>query len=109
MRFGYAHVVNNIYEEWTQYAIGGSADPTILSEANYFIAPNNVAAKQVNIKKITVKLIHSNIVVYISLLINSINEYVCVFVCEMLCNRLRRGKRVKTGISGDGGRTRTNS
>ncbi|XP_028755247.1 putative pectate lyase 2 [Neltuma alba] len=47
VRFGYAHVVNNQYEEWIQYAIGGSADPTILSEGNYFIAPNNAAAKQV--------------------------------------------------------------
>lgn len=29
------------------YAIGGSANPTILSEGNYFIAPNNPNAKQV--------------------------------------------------------------
>ncbi|KAK4259035.1 hypothetical protein QN277_005411 [Acacia crassicarpa] len=47
VRFGYAHVVNNQYEGWIMYAIGGSADPTILSEGNYFIGPNNVAAKQV--------------------------------------------------------------
>ncbi|XP_054778110.1 putative pectate lyase 2 [Prosopis cineraria] len=47
VRFGYAHVANNQYEEWIQYAIGGSADPTILSEGNYFIAPNNATAKQV--------------------------------------------------------------
>nr|AFK47751.1 unknown [Lotus japonicus] len=47
VRFGYAHVVNNKYEEWKMYAIGGSANPTILSEGNYFIAPNNPNAKQV--------------------------------------------------------------
>ncbi|KAF7840603.1 putative pectate lyase 2 [Senna tora] len=44
-RYGYAHVVNNQYDEWLMYAIGGSADPTILSEGNYFVASNN--AKQV--------------------------------------------------------------
>ncbi|KAF6173257.1 hypothetical protein GIB67_026952 [Kingdonia uniflora] len=47
VRFGYAHVVNNRYDQWGMYAIGGSANPTILSEANYFIAPNNADAKQV--------------------------------------------------------------
>jgi len=29
------------------YAIGGSADPTIFSQANYFIASKNSNAKQV--------------------------------------------------------------
>ncbi|KAK7245889.1 hypothetical protein RIF29_40743 [Crotalaria pallida] len=47
VRFGYAHVVNNQYDEWLMYAIGGSADPTIFSQGNYFIASNNFAAKQV--------------------------------------------------------------
>nr|AFK36847.1 unknown [Lotus japonicus] len=47
VRFGYAHVVNNRYDEWLMYAIGGSADPTIFSEGNYFIASNDFAAKQV--------------------------------------------------------------
>lgn len=47
VRFGYAHVANNKYEEWQMYAIGGSASPTILSEGNYFIAPNKAFAKQV--------------------------------------------------------------
>lgn len=32
------------------YAIGGSADPTILSEGNYFMAPNNPSIKQVTQK-----------------------------------------------------------
>uniref|UniRef100_A0A7N0TVK1 Pectate lyase n=1 Tax=Kalanchoe fedtschenkoi TaxID=63787 RepID=A0A7N0TVK1_KALFE len=47
VRFGYAHVANNKYEEWIMYAIGGSANPTILSEGNYFAAPNNKGCKQV--------------------------------------------------------------
>ncbi|XP_051135293.1 probable pectate lyase 16 [Andrographis paniculata] len=47
VRYGYAHVANNRYEEWLMYAIGGSADPTILSEGNYFVASNDGYAKQV--------------------------------------------------------------
>ncbi|XP_061345534.1 putative pectate lyase 2 [Gastrolobium bilobum] len=47
VRFGYAHVVNNYYNGWLMYAIGGSADPTIFSEGNYFIASNATAAKEV--------------------------------------------------------------
>ncbi|KAF9588212.1 hypothetical protein IFM89_008282 [Coptis chinensis] len=46
VRLGYAHVTNNRYEEWMMYAIGGSANPTILSEGNYFNAPNNPYFKQ---------------------------------------------------------------
>lgn len=30
------------------YAIGGSANPTIFSEGNYFMAPNNPSTKQVS-------------------------------------------------------------
>ncbi|EEF43829.1 putative pectate lyase 2 [Ricinus communis] len=47
VRFGYAHVANNRYDEWKMYAIGGSADPTIFSEGNYFIAPDVYSSKQV--------------------------------------------------------------
>ncbi|XP_047339681.1 putative pectate lyase 2 [Impatiens glandulifera] len=47
VRYGYAHVANNRYDEWIMYAIGGSSDPTILSEGNYFVASNNPTAKQV--------------------------------------------------------------
>jgi len=47
VRFGYAHVVNNKYDAWKMYAIGGSSNPTILSEANYYVAPNDPASKQV--------------------------------------------------------------
>ncbi|KAL3742194.1 hypothetical protein ACJRO7_017646 [Eucalyptus globulus] len=47
VRFGYAHVANNQYDEWRMYAIGGSANPTIFSEGNYFLASNNPVSKQV--------------------------------------------------------------
>ncbi|XP_027171467.1 putative pectate lyase 2 [Coffea eugenioides] len=47
VRVGYAHVANNFYEPWLFYAIGGSSNPTILSEGNYFIAPNRTDTKQV--------------------------------------------------------------
>ncbi|WJX96911.1 pectate lyase [Trifolium repens] len=47
VRFGYAHVANNKYDEWKMYAIGGSSNPTILSEGNFFIAPNDNNAKQI--------------------------------------------------------------
>ncbi|XP_073066097.1 probable pectate lyase 4 [Primulina eburnea] len=39
IRFGYAHVVNNLYLGWGIYAIGGSMEPSIKSQANLFIAP----------------------------------------------------------------------
>ncbi|KAG6385064.1 hypothetical protein SASPL_153888 [Salvia splendens] len=47
VRLGYAHVANNRYDQWQMYAIGGSANPTIFSEGNYFMAPNNPSTKQV--------------------------------------------------------------
>ncbi|KAJ7559226.1 hypothetical protein O6H91_04G075000 [Diphasiastrum complanatum] len=47
VRFGFAHVVNNRYTAWLMYAVGGSANPTIKSEGNYFLAPNNPSFKQV--------------------------------------------------------------
>ncbi|KAK8491073.1 hypothetical protein V6N13_122015 [Hibiscus sabdariffa] len=40
VRHGYAHVANNFYQGWEQYAIGGSMSPSIKSEANIFVAPN---------------------------------------------------------------------
>ncbi|KAL5775301.1 hypothetical protein ACOSP7_012858 [Xanthoceras sorbifolium] len=46
VRIGYAHVANNRYDHWKMYAIGGSANPTILSEGNYFVAPDS-KSKQV--------------------------------------------------------------
>lgn len=46
-RWGLIHVVNNDYTHWLMYAIGGSQHPTILSQGNRFIAPNNAACKEV--------------------------------------------------------------
>ncbi|KAF6153407.1 hypothetical protein GIB67_003597 [Kingdonia uniflora] len=39
VRHGYAHVTNNLYLAWGDYAIGGSMNPSIRSESNFFIAP----------------------------------------------------------------------
>ncbi|KAI4374389.1 hypothetical protein MLD38_012391 [Melastoma candidum] len=46
-RHGYFHVVNNDYTHWEMYAIGGSADPTINSQGNRYLAPDNHFAKEV--------------------------------------------------------------
>ncbi|XP_047063433.1 probable pectate lyase 8 [Lolium rigidum] len=46
-RHGYFHVVNNDYTHWEMYAIGGSAEPTINSQGNRFLAPTNPFAKEV--------------------------------------------------------------
>ncbi|KAJ0606223.1 putative pectate lyase [Helianthus annuus] len=46
-RHGYFHVVNNDYTHWEMYAIGGSADPTINSQGNRYLAPANPFAKEV--------------------------------------------------------------
>lgn len=49
VRWGFAHIVNNDYTMWEMYAMGGSQCPTILSQGNRFVAPNNKAAKEVNL------------------------------------------------------------
>jgi pectate lyase len=46
-RFGFFHVVNNDYTHWQMYAIGGNMNPTIISQGNRFIAPDDVHAKEV--------------------------------------------------------------
>ncbi|MCL7026318.1 hypothetical protein MKW94_027885 [Papaver nudicaule] len=46
-RWGFVHVVNNDYTHWIMYAIGGSHNPTIVSQGNRYIAPPNLAAKNV--------------------------------------------------------------
>ncbi|KAL6579767.1 hypothetical protein OROMI_007791 [Orobanche minor] len=46
-RHGYFHVVNNDYTHWEMYAIGGSANPTINSQGNRFLAPNAKSSKEV--------------------------------------------------------------
>ncbi|MCO5612979.1 hypothetical protein L7F22_067252 [Adiantum nelumboides] len=43
-RLGYFHIVNNDFQDWSMYALGGSADPTIISEGNRFLA---ASAKEV--------------------------------------------------------------
>jgi len=46
-RRGYIHVVNNDFTEWEMYAIGGSGEPTINSQGNRYMAPQNPFAKEV--------------------------------------------------------------
>ncbi|KAF2292814.1 hypothetical protein GH714_029153 [Hevea brasiliensis] len=46
---GTFHVVNNDYSHWEMYAIGGSAAPTINSQGNRFLAPNDRFNKEVGI------------------------------------------------------------
>ncbi|CAN1321297.1 Probable pectate lyase 7 [Linum perenne] len=46
-RWGFFHVVNNDYTHWLMYAIGGSNQPTIISQGNRFIAPATAASKEV--------------------------------------------------------------
>ncbi|XP_027336746.1 probable pectate lyase P59 [Abrus precatorius] len=46
-RWGFFHIVNNDYTHWLMYAIGGSQQPTIISQGNRFVAPQNPAAKEV--------------------------------------------------------------
>ncbi|MBA0669775.1 hypothetical protein Goklo_029282, partial [Gossypium klotzschianum] len=46
-RWGYFHVVNNDYTHWKLYAIRGSMHPTIISQGNRFIAPDNPLVKDI--------------------------------------------------------------
>ncbi|XP_042478039.1 probable pectate lyase 5 [Macadamia integrifolia] len=46
-RHGYFHIVNNDYKQWGIYAVGGSAKPTINSQGNRYMAPENTNAKEV--------------------------------------------------------------
>ncbi|XP_057949421.1 probable pectate lyase 5 isoform X2 [Malania oleifera] len=46
-RHGYFHVVNNDYTHWEMYAIGGSASPTINSQGNRFLAPDDIVKKEI--------------------------------------------------------------
>lgn len=47
-RYGFFHVVNNDYTHWIMYAIGGSSNPTILSQGNRYVAPPSLVAKEVS-------------------------------------------------------------
>nr|KJB60995.1 hypothetical protein B456_009G334500 [Gossypium raimondii] len=44
--FGFIHVVNNDYNHWFLYAIGGTSNPTIISQGNRYLAPG-FGAKEV--------------------------------------------------------------
>lgn len=46
-QWGCFHVVNNDYTHWEMYAIGGTKNPTIISQGNRFVAPPNPNAKEV--------------------------------------------------------------
>lgn len=41
-RLGYFHIFNNDYLDWSMYAVGGSANPTIISENNRYQASSSV-------------------------------------------------------------------
>ncbi|TYH73796.1 hypothetical protein ES332_D05G353700v1 [Gossypium tomentosum] len=45
-RFGFIHVVNNDYNHWFLYAIGGTSNPTIISQGNRYSAPGTFGAKK---------------------------------------------------------------
>ncbi|CAN6166593.1 unnamed protein product [Urochloa humidicola] len=52
-RYGFFHVVNNGYTRWQMYAIGGNKNPTIISQGNRFIAPDDPNAKEVTKREYT--------------------------------------------------------
>ncbi|EPS73633.1 hypothetical protein M569_01123, partial [Genlisea aurea] len=47
VRWGFVHVVNNDYQHWELYAIGGSAHPTIISQGNRYRASDYRYTKEV--------------------------------------------------------------
>ncbi|RDX64906.1 putative pectate lyase 3, partial [Mucuna pruriens] len=59
-RFGFVHVVNNDYTHWEMYAIGGSMNPTIISEGNRFIGPDDRNAKEITKREYTPENIWTN-------------------------------------------------
>ncbi|KAK9106259.1 hypothetical protein Syun_022270 [Stephania yunnanensis] len=48
VRHGYAHIANNMYQGWGEYAIGGSMNPTIRTESNLFIS-SSTSKKQLEV------------------------------------------------------------
>lgn len=52
-RFGFFHVVNNDYTQWQMYAIGGSQNPTIISQGNRFRAVDDRNLKEVTKREYT--------------------------------------------------------
>ncbi|XP_020224116.1 pectate lyase-like [Cajanus cajan] len=60
VRYGFVHSVNNDYTHWEMYAIGGSQNPTIISEGNRFIGPNIRFAKEITKREYTDESIWKN-------------------------------------------------
>ncbi|KAL0335645.1 UNVERIFIED_CONTAM: Pectate lyase [Sesamum radiatum] len=60
VRWGFVHVVNNDYTRWQMYAIGGSQHPTILSQGNRFVAPDNPFAKEVTKREYATESVWKN-------------------------------------------------
>lgn len=54
VRHGYVHISNNVYEGWREYAIGGSMNPSILSQGNLFIASGKRKVSTATLKTIKV-------------------------------------------------------
>lgn len=54
-RWGFFHVINNYYSNWKMYAIGGSANPTIISQGNRYKASDNMHTKQVTKRESSTK------------------------------------------------------
>ncbi|ONK66454.1 uncharacterized protein A4U43_C06F8250 [Asparagus officinalis] len=52
-RFGFVHIVNNDYQEWTMYAVGGSKHPTFISQGNRFRAQDNPFTKEATKREYT--------------------------------------------------------
>lgn len=59
------------------YAIGGSANPTILSEGNFYVAPNDPNAKQVEIQQHELNLL--------SLFLSKPNTYILMLQHNIEC------------------------
>ena len=75
-RWGFFHVVNNDYTHWLMYAIGGSQQPTIISQGNRFCAPKDVNAKEVcNVTYSCHKFSNKTLHIFIFI---SFNFYICI-------------------------------
>lgn len=57
IRWGFVHVVNNDYTHWLMYAIGGSQQPTVISQGNRFVAPPSLFAKEVNVLNLLIEIV----------------------------------------------------
>lgn len=80
-RHGYFHVVNNDFTEWKMYAIGGSADPTINSQGNRYIAPPNADSKEVTYSKYIFRLNLINILLFWSICLCVFRTQHVILVC----------------------------